>query len=821
VRQPPPIVAAIALMAAALAQQAPQEGGGLRYSIEQARIYGVDRGDYREELLFGGFRFLIPDLQLEVRGNHALLLADLEAAHALLDRPSASGLPRRGIELPAPRRRLSAQELRERFERTMRAMGSTQGLPQTPAAERALDLLRYLYFEGGVTVVRAGVEVIRCDRLWISPVDDRIVVENVELRYIRDGGKGRTSVVVRGPKLTKTGSRWVGRDLTITSCTAGEPHVALAVGEAEIRELEGELEILTRGQTLQIGGTDVLPLPDGHFFTGSQSQFPVRRASAGYSGTEGLEAKVVLGLPWNDTGGALHEWLTGRPANEFRGDWELGVGWVEKRGVPLTGALDYRAEGLYRGRTEAFALDDSGENIREIQTHFDGAPIDNTSRGLVRSENRFYSGKNTHLDLTVFHATDPAVLSEFFGGDYRGSELPETSAYLHHAAGNHLFTVGARSNLDEFSYRDNRSLAERFVEELPVATWHWIAQPIGETPWETPIVLDMATELGQRRSDFDDRATTRVSDRTFRADQLVELSAPFHWGHLNLRPYVSGHGTFYDHAADEESEGRIAFEAGLQVGTRLSRSFLWTDEDGAQVVRHVIAPRLTIANRFHVDDQAAEFRQFDSTDELTEQNLVRFEVRNLLQRMEPGDGARDVVMLDLAQDLWPEANRDNGGDELGLLYYDLLLRPRAPWMPFPTVVFALYGDHDWQDGMRTLDTELQFGPLAGITWTVQYRTDEAVDGAVGLSGSTRLLERWDLYASSLYDLQTDDYTSYGFGLRRNDHDWSIALSGDYNPYTDETSVRLEFVPRLPGTPSGRQDQFGGSHLHDSGFATQY
>ena len=35
--------------------------------------------------------------------------------------------------------------------------------------------------EGGITVVRRGVQVMRCERLWISPLEDRIVAEGVEL----------------------------------------------------------------------------------------------------------------------------------------------------------------------------------------------------------------------------------------------------------------------------------------------------------------------------------------------------------------------------------------------------------------------------------------------------------------------------------------------------------------------------------------------------------------------------------------------------------------------------------------------------------------
>ena len=641
-------------------------------------------------------------------------------------------------------------------------------------------------------------------------------------------GKGQAGMlVVRGPRLVKSGGRWTGRDLTLTPCTAGEPHAAMAVGEAEIIERAGEFEVIARGQTLQVGGTSILPLPDAHFFTGSQSQFPIRRVSAGYSSTEGFNSEIVFGLPWNSTGGALHEAITGRSPSEFRGDWELGVGWIQERGVPLSGALNYRAEGLYEGRTDAFVLDDAGKNIREIVDNYDGSRIDTTSRSLVRTENRIHFGEHTHVDLQAFQASDPAVLSEFFGGDYRGSELPETSAYLHHSSGNQLFTVGTRFNLDDFSYRDNRALDERFVEELPVVTWNWIAQPIAETPWQTPVVLDLGTELGERRSNYDKSVTTGVNDATFRADQDIEVSAPFQLANLSFRPFVAVRGSYYDDAIDGNSEGRIGWEAGLQIGTRLQRAWNWTDFEGVPGgLRHVIAPRLTIANRFRVDDSGSEFHQFDGTDALTEQNLIRLELRNLVQRMEPGSGPgkrepRDFLMVDLAQDVWPNAARDNQGNELGLLYYDVLVRPKAQWVPFETFSFAIYGDHDWEEGLRTLDTELRFGPLAGLIWTAEYRTDSEVDAAVGLSASTQLFGRWDVFGSSLYDLGTQDFLSYGFGLRRVDHDWSISTTIGYDPFTDETSLRIEFQPRIGGLSSRREDRFGGSRLHDTGFATQY
>jgi hypothetical protein len=818
------VAVACAVAAGLRAQVEPPAGGPVPpFGDQWNSLQSIDRDDYREWHFLGGFRLAMPSLRLSIRGENALLLTDLEETRALAQ-TAGDGPVRRGIELPAPRRRLSPDELRERMLRSLRAVGRADPARVADVGDRALDVPRYLYCEGGVVVVRDGLEVLRCDRLWISPLDDRIVVENAELRYTTTTGGGGDTLLVRGPRLVKQGPRWTGREVTLTTCSAAEPHVALAIGEVEILERDGEFEVIARGQALQVGGTNLLPLPDAHVFTGSQGQFPIRSVRAGWSGKEGAEAGIVFGLPWNGAGGSLHRWLTGRPAHEFRGDWELGVGWIQERGAPLDGVLDYRVPGLYAGRTEAFWIDDRGPDLREITTNLDGSAIARGNRGLVRTQNRFEFGPNTRFDVVAFHASDPAVWSEFHRGPYRNEETPETSTYLHHADGNRLLTVGSRFNLSEFSYRDDRALAQRFVEELPVVTYHWIAQPIATTPWQTPVVVDFATELGQRRSDYDDRAGMRISDRTFRADQHAEVSAPFRLGPLNVRPFASGRGTFYDHAVDGESEGRFAATGGVQFGTRMARTWSWLADGESRALRHVLAPRVSWINRFRVDDDAGEFVQFDAVDSLGEEELVRVELRNLLQTAGGDDVAsrqpHEVVMLDLAQDFFPRRARDNAGEDLGLFRYDLLLRPEPGALPVDDFAFALYGDHDWEDGLRTLDAELRFGPLAGIAWTVEYRTDRLVDGAVGIGANTALLDRWDLFAASQRDIDGDEWLSWSFGLRRNDHDWAIELSAVYDPFADETTLRLDFLPRLGSFNAPRGSRFGGYRGPDP-FATGY
>lgn len=817
------------------------------------RIDGAERtqevDDYFETHVQGGFRITMAELGLVIRGENLLILNDGEVMREALSGRRSSGLPTRGIESPAPRRRLSPQAVRQRLQRALSAIGRTEPLPDNSLSDDAIRLFRYLYCEGGVTVIKGGVEVMRCDRMWISPIDDRIVIENAELRYVTPPN----TFVIRGPRLVKHGGRWVGHDLLLTSCTADKPHTALAVKEAEIIERPGEFEVISRGQTLQISGVTVLPLPNARFFTGSQSEFPIKSVSAGYSNRLGAQLGVTFGLPWNTTGGVLHNWLTGRPADEFRGEWEFGVNWIEARGYPLEGALTYSATGLYEGRSDFYYLDDSGVNLRDINRNIDGTLITAESRSVIRSVNRFHlaerdHNQSTHVDVVAFTATDPAAYPEFFVGDFRKAEVPETSTYLHHADGNHLLTVGTRFNLSDFSYRDDRYLATRFVEELPVLTYQWLAQPIAETPWKTPIVLDIESQAAQRRSDFDDRAGVRFSDRSLRVDQLVEVSAPFHLGAFNIRPFASGRGTFYDETLAGGSEERIALEGGFQIGSRLSRTWQWLDEDGDRdALRHVIAPRLTYRNRYHVDDQPGLLYQYDefqfgtfgpmrqsrlgydSIDRLSERELVRLEVRNLFQKMEKrgkksdenaASQPRDFVFLDLAQDFLPNSSRDNRGEDLGLFYYDMLLRPDVEWMPFERFAFAVYGDIDWARGMQTFDTELQFGKVLGIDWTVEYREDRTVEGAIGLAGRAKIYDRWVVFGSAQRDLEQDEWLSYVGGLRRNDHDWSISLTAIYNPFINETTFRIDFTPRFGGRKSRRNDRFDGS-VSDTRYAFDY
>jgi hypothetical protein len=714
--------------------------------------------------------------------------------------------------------------LRERMSSFLQAAGQPEvGASEAPSG-LSFDLFRFLYLEGGVTVVRDGLEVVRAERLFFSPAEDRLTLEDMELRLFSTTEPGReTLITVRGDSIVRRKARWTGRDLSVTTCTAGEPHVEVFAGEVEIIERGNEFEIRSRGNHLAFSGVRVLPLPDISYFTGEQNGIPIQGISGGYSDAQGFEAAVGLGGSMNQVGGALHEFLTGRPAEDFRGDWNLDLAYVEERGFPLNLRLNYRGGDLYFGSSEIFYLNDSGTNIREITNRLDGSLIDNTDRLLIHTENRVFLGAGTDLDLTLFYASDPAVYSEFFGRDYREERLPETSAYLKSAEGNQLFTIKGRWNLDDFSYKDTRAQDQFFVEQLPLATYDWFSEPILDMPWDAPLQLTSSTSLGQLRRNFDSTVPViplALADSTWRFDQELELASPFWIGDFGFRPFASARYTYYENTPSGTSDDRWAFAAGISAGTRLSRTWSWLNGEGtAQSMRHIIAPRVAFIHRFRVDgiptdfvhdDGSANLLAFDSVDRLDEGALIQLQLMNILESKDSaaeGSGIGRFLWLDLIQNVHPIANRDNNGSLLGLLEYDLVIRPTADWIPIPDLSLLIEGewDHD-RDETRTLNTAVNFGKVIGVNWFAEYRTDSASEGTIGYGAGTDFLGRWELNGGSQYDRELNKSINYAANLVRHDHDWSVFLRVDFDNISGATSISLNFEPNLGGLFRSRRER---------------
>ncbi len=762
-----------------------------------------NEGDHVETFLSGGLR--LRRGAIEVRAEQGVIIADREQKKAFTEQIAApSGLPRRGFDPIDRRRKLSEEVLRDRLDNLL---GSFERKPSTESSippDIDIELVRSFYLEGGVSFVHEGREVLHADRVYLSVVDDRAVFENVELRlYRRDRGALERVVVVRCDKLVRQSSRFTGRDLSITTSDAGEPHFEILSGEAEIIERGSEFEIRTRDNAIAFSGNRWIPLPSARHFTGSPLNYYIQGARAAYTNNFGAELTVDFGAPMNGVGGDVHEFLTGRPASEFRGNWRVGLGVIEKRGVPIEPELQYQAEGLYEGRILGFNLDDNDDDVREIRTFLDGTPIDAKTRQLARTENRIWLNDKTTLDLQAWWAKDPAVFSEFFQNDFITNERPESVVHFRHQARNYSLQALGRWNLASFSYESDRSLANRFVEQEPDVRFDWIGEELTQLPDGTPVLLDTTTAISQLRSDFDTRFQNPVDDETTRFDQAFEVSVPFRIGDFGVRAFAGSRYSNFSNTVAGSSRDRWLFTAGASVGTRLERTWRWFEHDADRAMRHVISPTVAFEHRYKVDGDPSEFHQFDAVDALNEGAnvrvaiLQRFQLRTWDQRDEAGD-SQEFLWIDLAQNFSPISERDNGGDHLGLAEYEIIFRPNAPWTPLHRFQWVFEGEHDWNENeMRTFNTFVRFEEL-GLQWFGGYRTDNRERGIIQYGFNVPFRKRWTVGWNAVYDAEQKRTQSNNAVLVRNDHDWQIVMRFSRQTLTDETTFSIDFIPDFGG-----------------------
>ncbi len=760
--------------------------------------------DHRENLFMGGIELIRGDLRIQA--ENAVVVLDEQAFHKGLssqDSKSASGLPRRGAPIPSSRRSVDEAVLRQRLNRffSSSSKSSTENSNTLPTE---LELFRSLYLEGNIVITQGDLIVARASSIYFSAIDNRVVFNDVELRLQGSPSSGVDSIVViRGKKLVRQGIRTTGRDLSVTTCPAGKPHFEILAGEVEMIEEPDQMVIKSKSNRLAFSGVKVFPLPSLTIRTGEENHFPLKGASAGYSQTEGWKAKVTLGDDMNAVGQGIHDFF-GRPDDEFRGDWTLGLGYNQSRGYPIDAQLNYGVEGMYKGRSEGFWLEDSGDDIREIINNLDGSPITETNRHMFRTENRLEIAKNTTLDLALFQAGDAAVYSEFHSHQYLGYKIPETSAYLRNSGDTYLATAGGRWNLTDFSYKDNRSLATSFVEHEPSLSFDWYSEPMFTLPGDHPVLVTSTTNVDQLKSNFDKTVTNPIDDRTVRLNQEVEVAVPLYFGAVNIRPFASGRITHYDNSPTNDEQTRVSFDAGVSLGTRLDRTWKWFDDNGDQdSFRHVLSPTVSFIDRTVVEGDRSDFFQFDKSDALESGSTIRV---GLLQRFQHrttdrktgSTDSNDFFWLDLAQNFKPNADRDNGGEQLGLTEFEAILRPSPDWVPVGEFQFLVEGEHSWLDNrLRTFNT---FGLLhaIGINWFAEYRTDITERGTVGYGVNAPIRRRWAINVSSQYNLTLKENNNYAVSLSRQDHDWRVQFGINYDNISGDTSFQMYFEPTFGG-----------------------
>ncbi|MEZ5988580.1 MAG: hypothetical protein R3F30_05565 [Planctomycetota bacterium] len=806
-----------ALLAGAAAGQ---DGGAGQGSLDV--FFGRNRLENRDDKTYwvveGGFRLRIGDLR--VGAERAVLVMDRdEFAHfwAEVQRPRRE--PVRDLLPPFAQERDLARERLERLREAGRGFGpelETVGRLLPEHRQRLALLLRGLRAEGQVFFEQAGVRNLRCDRLWLSLVSDRAVLEGVEARFPVGTAlnPGPDSFVLTAPRMVKQGRRLVAYGGTLSTCDAGEPHYRLTCERLVVTMQDDATAFEGKGNRLEVQGLPAVPLPNFTYYSDQQNLLPVRGFRAGVSDNLGWFALVEFGGRWNGIGQALVDLFHDGP-ERFRGEWRLETGYSEKRGAPFDGGLTYALPGSFFGMTEGFYLDDRGQDVRAPTRDLSGAAIVKGERSFQRSDNRIELWPGARLDLQAFKSSDQGAYLEFRPNALKGREQSETSADLRFRDGQAIVAVTGRTNLDDWQYDTTVRQTDTFREELPYARAGLYSMPLFEPVDGVPFVIDGEVGQGVLQNRFDASLGPQPEERSYRSDVRVEASMPFRLGPWAVRPAFEARDLYYTEDRSGGSGDRLLLTWGLSLSTRFFRDFEDADPaSGALGLRHEILPEVRVYDTFRSTGSPTDYWQFDDVDALEESARVDVVLLNRLRHMLRGGGTlpalQEFVWLDLVQQFYPDKTRDNGGELLGLFEWELLIRSDADLLGIPGLRILFEGEHDWALSRdRTRNVGLGFSPWGGADIAGEWRSGLDGDGTGSLAFGTSLWRRWRVSYGVLWSFERDELQSQNVTLMRNDHDWTFLVSVQQDELAGDTSFRFQFVPRMLGLDRSQRESYIG------------
>ncbi|MBF0386995.1 MAG: LPS-assembly protein LptD [Candidatus Omnitrophica bacterium] len=210
----------------------------------------------------------------------------------------------------------------------------------------------------------------------------------------------------------------------------------------------------------------------------------------------------------------------------------------------------------------------------------------------------------TNLILQYYKLSDSTILKDYFERQYLAESGPATYGLLSHSTGTSTVMLRMDKRVNRF---------ESAVERLPEVSYSWNNQPIGDTGFYFKST-DAVVQLEHRIPGPTDR-----DHQTVRLVSGNEVSRPFKFGILELRPYTGAEHTYYTRTLDERNNGSVrgVWKAGSDLSTKFYRVYnVQFNRFGIEVnkLRHVLTP--TVAYQYqHMPTLPSEkLYQFDSVD---------------------------------------------------------------------------------------------------------------------------------------------------------------------------------------------------------------
>ena len=731
---------------------------------------------------------------------------------------------------------------------------SKGGLDADQVIEQSASAEFEIYLEGNI-LIRQGLNTITASHAFVDVSNDRALMLNADLRVKQADNSGQ--VRVRAEKLRQVSeNRFYARNAWTSTSPYGKPGWRLSAESLSIapgpispfteidpltgRPKHGQPLWITADETqLLIGDVPVLRLPRV-VAPAEDPHIPIRSAAIKHDRIFGFQVKTV----WDLTK------VLGLPKQRGM-EWDLLADYLSDRGpaIGVEGEYDVRnGNGRMIGESSImFQYDDDVDNLG-----LDRKTVspNQTYRGQITWRHKQELPGRASLFGEVGYLSDRNYRESFHEPKYDTDKDIETIFGVRQDAGEWSGRLFANTELNEF---------ESSTDWLPKADLFGFSQPLlgGLAYWSSHSSVGYADlEPGAPPVDLANDPYAPLASPYFQdSSGLVamtrhQIDAPFMLGPVNFRPYAMGEAAFWNEGLQQNDVDRLLFNGGVEAQLSATKVLPFVQSELWNLNGLVHKSNLYL-NYSYTDvsqnlDQIAQYNSFDDNTterfrhrytqqifgglipaefeprnyairtgaglwtsapyhELAEdQEAIRLRWRNRLQtKVGPQENQRirDWMIWEYGATYFPNADRDNFGENLGLIYGNWRWNINDRTSILSSGILDLFKNSQdvWSVGVlsqRSLRGSMYLG----------FRQVEATNyldsQTLVASYSYQMSSKWISTGAIAYDVAAGESRGSSLTFSRIGLDWILHVGFGIDTSKDNVGIAFSIEPRFgPPTPT--------------------
>ncbi len=541
----------------------------------------------------------------------------------------------------------------------------------------------------------------------------------------------------------------------------------------------------------------------------------------------------------------------------------LSADYLSDRGPAGGFRFDYQRPTIFfgipgQGTTDAWFIKDSG--LDTLGRDRIGLTPEKELRGRMLSRQRLFVNPNLEIMAESGWVSDRNLLEQYFERDWDQQKDLTTDLRLRRYNGNRMLDIWGQARVNEFFTE---------TERLPAVDHYWLGQDL----LYQRLTYNQHTNVGYVHQkvastplDPKDLATFQLrpwetDSEGVRAATRQELSMPLGLGAWKVVPYLSGEAAFWKEDINQNDVTRLTGQAGVKTSLPFWRAY--PNLDSRLLDIRGIAHKVTLESEFFYADSTANLDQlplFDPLDDNSQEHFRRRMVFNTFggtlppqfdergaalrtgmqrwvtasstevvddlsqirlgvnqrwqtKRGVPGrDRIVDLVALDVDWIFFPQANRDNFGQEAGALNYDF----RYHVGDRLTLLSDGYFDF-FSQGLKTVSAGAKFSRPGRADAYIGVLSLEGPISSNVINGNVnyRLNEKWIFSGSAALDLSSVGNIGQSLALTRIGESALIRLGINVDSGRDNVSFNFNIEPRF--LPTKRLGSLGGQLVPPAGL----